>query len=84
MLILPDGKFNRAGVMLEAHRQYAAMRRFGWSWSRCLGFAWAKARAMRAAATLPVAAEEVMMHAVVQRNKRPERGCSDGPFFVAA
>ncbi len=56
MLIDDKGRFNRAGIMLDAHRQYRQMRAFGWSWSRCLSFAWARARAMREAAMLRMAA----------------------------
>ena len=31
----------------EGHRQFAQMRKHGWTFGRCLKFAWAKARAMR-------------------------------------
>jgi hypothetical protein len=34
--------------MTEAHRQFRLMRRYGWSFGRCLSFAWAKAREQRA------------------------------------
>ncbi len=47
MLLDKDGAFDRAAIMRDAHRQYRQMRRFGWSWSRCLSFAWSKAKAMR-------------------------------------
>ncbi len=55
-LILSDGSYDRAAIMREAHRQFRLMRSHGWSWSRCLSFAWAKAGAMREAAAMPRAA----------------------------
>jgi hypothetical protein len=36
--------------MIDAHRQFWLMRRYGWSFGRCLSFAWAKAREPRGAA----------------------------------
>jgi hypothetical protein len=33
--------------MRDAHRRHHLMARHGWTWSRCLTFAWTKARAMR-------------------------------------
>ncbi len=48
VLLTPDGSYDRAAIMREAHRQFRQMRSFGWSFGRCLSFAWAKARAMRA------------------------------------
>jgi hypothetical protein len=46
--------------MIEAHRQFRLMRRYGWSFGRCLSFAWAKAREQRGrvlqGAGLPTAA----------------------------
>ncbi len=56
MLIDDTGAFNRHAIMCDAHRQYRQMRAFGWSWSRCLSFAWARAQAMREAMALPMAA----------------------------
>jgi hypothetical protein len=47
MLLTPDGHYDRAAVMIEAHRQFRLMRRHGWSFGRCLSFAWAKAREQR-------------------------------------
>jgi hypothetical protein len=46
-LITPAGRLDRRAVMTEAHRQFRLMRRYGWSFGRCLSFAWAKARAQR-------------------------------------
>jgi hypothetical protein len=46
-LLTPTGRYARAAIMKDAHRQRRQMARHGWSWSRCLTFSWAKARAMR-------------------------------------
>lgn len=46
-LLTPDGRFDKAAIMRDAHRQRRLMARHGWSWKRCLKFSWAKARAMR-------------------------------------
>ncbi len=50
-LIAPSGAYNRAAIMRDAHRQFHQMRRHGWTWRRCLSFAYAKANAMQAHAT---------------------------------
>ncbi len=50
------GAFNRAAIMHDAHRQYRTCAPLGWSFGRCLSFAWARARAMRDAQCLPKAA----------------------------
>ncbi len=42
-----DQRFDRAAIMRDAHDQYRRTRSLGWSWSRCLSFAWQRARAMR-------------------------------------
>ncbi len=65
-MLRDDGSFDRGAVMREAHRQYRSTRALGWSFGRCLSFAWSKARAMREiqlaqlapndAAQLPIAA----------------------------
>jgi hypothetical protein len=47
-LLTPAGRLDRRAVMTEAHRQFRLMRRYGWSFGRCLSFAWAKAREQRA------------------------------------
>ncbi len=47
MLLLPNGEYDRREIMSDAHKQYRRMRRFGWTWQRCLKFSWARARAMR-------------------------------------
>jgi len=47
-LVTPAGRLDRRAVMTEAHRQFRLMRRYGWSFGRCLSFAWAKAREQRA------------------------------------
>jgi hypothetical protein len=44
-------RFDRRAIMIEAHRQFRLMRRYGWSFGRCLSFAWAKAREQRARAS---------------------------------
>jgi hypothetical protein len=41
-------RLDRRAVMIEAHRQFRLMRRYGWSFGRCLSFAWAKGREQRA------------------------------------
>jgi hypothetical protein len=48
LLVTPAGCLDRRAVMTEAHRQFRLMRRYGWSFGRCLSFAWAKARERRA------------------------------------
>jgi hypothetical protein len=47
-LVTPAGRLDRRAVMTEAHRQFWLMRRYGWSFGRCLSFAWAKEREQRA------------------------------------
>jgi hypothetical protein len=47
-LVTPSGRLDRRAVMIEAHRQFRLMRRYDWSFGRCLSFAWAKARERRA------------------------------------
>ncbi len=48
-LLTPAGAYDKAAIMREGHRQYRTCARLGWSFGRCLSFAWAKARAMREA-----------------------------------
>jgi hypothetical protein len=50
-LLTPAGRLDRRAVMTEAHRQFRLMRRYRWSFGRCLSFAWAKAREQRARTT---------------------------------
>jgi hypothetical protein len=38
-----DGQYDRRGIVAEAHRQYAVMTRYGWSFGRCVDFSWSKA-----------------------------------------
>ena len=38
-----DGQYDRRSIVAEAHRQYAVMTRYGWSFGRALGFSWSKA-----------------------------------------
>jgi hypothetical protein len=47
---------DRRAVMIEAHRQFRLMRRYGRGFGRCLSFAWAKAREQRARAVRRLAA----------------------------
>ncbi|MBG0800792.1 hypothetical protein IYW40_04695 [Methylocystis sp. H4A] len=47
-LLTPSGAYDKAAIMLDAHRQRRQMMRYGWTWSRCLAFSWTKAKAMRA------------------------------------
>ena len=47
-LVTPAGRLDRRAVMTEAHRQFRLMRPLGWSFGRCLSFAWAKAHEQRA------------------------------------
>jgi hypothetical protein len=57
-LITPDGRYDKAAILRDAHyHQYGAMRRHGWSWSRCLSFSWARALAMRERAQLAASGE---------------------------
>jgi hypothetical protein len=51
-LVTPAGRLDRRAVMIEAHRQFRLMRRHGWSFGRCLSFAWAKAREIRERLTM--------------------------------
>jgi hypothetical protein len=51
-LVTPAGRLDRRAVMIEAHRQFRLMRRYGWSFGRCLSFAWAKAREQRGRLTM--------------------------------
>ncbi|WP_036285581.1 hypothetical protein [Methylocystis sp. ATCC 49242] len=46
-LLTPAGAFDRAAIMSDAHRQLRLMASHGWSWSRCLAFSWARAKAQR-------------------------------------
>jgi hypothetical protein len=59
-LVTPAGRLDRRAIMIEAHRQFRLMRRHGWSFGRCLSFAWAKGREQRGrlpqCARLPMAA----------------------------
>ncbi len=65
-LITADGRYDKAAILRDAHRhQYGAMRRHGWSWSRCLSFSWAQARALHDHAQPAATGEE-------------ERAASDG------
>ncbi len=51
-LIRPDGGYDRRAIMAEAHRQFALTRGFGWTFGRCLSFAWKKAKGQRENARL--------------------------------
>jgi hypothetical protein len=58
-LITPDGRYDKAAILRDAHcHQYGAMRRHGWSWSRCLSFSWVRARTMQESAQLAASGEE--------------------------
>jgi hypothetical protein len=58
-LITPDGRYDKAAIFCDAHdHQYGAMRRHGWSCSRCLSFSWARARAMRERTQLLTSSEK--------------------------
>lgn len=46
-LLTPDGRINRAAVLLDARRQYRLMSRHGWDWSESLRYCWLRARAMQ-------------------------------------
>jgi hypothetical protein len=46
-LLTFTGAYDRVAIMKDAHRQRRQMMRHGWTWSRCLAFSWAKAKAMR-------------------------------------
>ncbi len=47
VLIRFDGRYDRRAIMAEAHYQFRLTRGFGWSFGRCLSFAWKKAQAQR-------------------------------------
>ncbi|HEY8123872.1 MAG TPA: hypothetical protein VIF88_00385 [Methylocystis sp.] len=49
-LLTPAGRIDRRAIMIEAHGQFRLMPRHGWSFGRCLSFAWAKAREARTTA----------------------------------
>ena len=55
-LVTPAGRLDRRAITIEAHRQFRLMGRYGWSFGRCLSFAWAKAREQRGRAGLRLAA----------------------------
>ncbi len=55
-LLRPDGRYDRAAIMRDAHRQYRTCAPLGWTFGRCLRFAWARARAMRDVQRMPNAA----------------------------
>ncbi len=70
-LIDAYGRYDRAAICREAHRQYRQMRAFGWSFGRRMSFAWKKAKAMRAGHTtlathravhIPVAYSQLKNH----------------------
>lgn len=46
-LINPDGRVNRAAVILDAKRQHRVLSRHGWDWPECLRYSWLRARAMQ-------------------------------------
>jgi hypothetical protein len=57
-LITPDGGYDKAAILRDAHyHRYGAMRRHGWNWARCLSFSWARARAMQERAKPAVSGE---------------------------
>jgi hypothetical protein len=41
--------YDRAAIMRDAHKQFSQMKRLGdpWAFSRCLAYAWAKAKGRR-------------------------------------
>ncbi len=47
VLIRLDGGYDRRAIMAEAHHQFRLTRGFGWSFGRCLSFAWSKAKGQR-------------------------------------
>jgi hypothetical protein len=47
ILLCRDGSFDRAAIMTEASYQFRVMGHRGWTFGRCLSFAWKKARAHR-------------------------------------
>ncbi len=54
-LVDAAGRYDRAAIMAEAHKQSAATV-LRLDLGRCLSFAWSKARQMRAALAMAVAA----------------------------
>ena len=46
-LVDSTGRFDKAAIIVDAHRQRRQMARHGWTWSRCLSFSWTKAKGMR-------------------------------------
>jgi hypothetical protein len=94
-LVTPAGRLDRRAVMIEAHRQFRLMRRYGWSFGRSLSFAWAKARATVAQTPNPsilrkttktCARESPRLFfeqangCTTRRQRRPDPGCMGAPF----
>ena len=76
-LITPDGRYDKAAILRDAHcHQYGAMRRHGWSWSRCLSFSWVRARTMQESPSSPPPARRKVRRGLGRR-ARPctPRGC---------
>lgn len=46
-LFTNSNSFDRSAIMRDAHRQWRSMGARGWTWGRCLSFAWARARKRR-------------------------------------
>lgn len=46
-LIRANGDYDHAAILRDAHRQFRVMGRHGWSFSRCLAYAWTRASAQR-------------------------------------
>jgi hypothetical protein len=47
ILLCRDGGYDRAAIMTEAAYQFRVMGHRGWTFGRCLSFAWKKAQAQR-------------------------------------
>jgi len=46
-MLMLGNRFDKRAIMRDAHRVYRSMGPLGWSWSRCLSYAWVKAREVR-------------------------------------
>jgi hypothetical protein len=71
-LVTPGGRLDRRAVMTEAHRQFR--RRYGWSFGRCLSFAWAKAREQRVCIGAQISPRPVATFATLVTSREERRG----------
>ena len=58
VLFRPGSGYDRRAIMGEGHYQYRVMGRAGWTFGRCLSYAWKKAGAQRERALSVVRASD--------------------------